>query len=77
MPEGERMMQFYHNARVDGLMRRTETPTEMTEEFVHRDDFLIYRHVTYGVRQKKFGPAAESTSRPIEVNFFAGFQQDK
>jgi hypothetical protein len=60
-------MTYFHNARVDGLERRTETPLEMTETFIGRDDFLIYRHVDYGVRQKKFGPAADNLTRPIEV----------
>jgi hypothetical protein len=40
---------------------------EMTEEFTNRDDFLVYRYVEYGIRQKKFGPAAENSARPIEV----------
>ena len=67
IPEGERTLVFFNNARVDGLERRVETPLMMTENFIGRDDFLVYRHVEYGVRQKKFGPAAESSYRPIEV----------
>jgi len=58
------------NARVDGLEKRVETPTDMTEIFGHRDDFLIYRRVEYGVRPKKFGPAEDITVRPIEVRGF-------
>jgi hypothetical protein len=30
-PENERTMIFYNEARVDGLMKRVETPTEMTK----------------------------------------------
>jgi hypothetical protein len=66
MPEGERTMTFYHAARVDGLEKRVETQTAMTEFYINRDDFLVYRHVVFGVRQKKFGPS-ENTLRPIEL----------
>jgi len=61
-------MTFYHVARVDGLDRRLETPTQMTEHFIDRDDFLVFRHVEFIARQKKFGPASENTAdRPILV----------
>jgi len=66
MPEGARTMIFYHTARVDGLEQRIETPTMMTEYFINRDDFLVYRHAVFGSRQKKFGPS-ENTHRPIEL----------
>ena len=42
--ENERTMVFYNVARMDGLAKRVETPTEMTEHFVDRDDFLYYKH---------------------------------
>ncbi|XP_070577144.1 dynein regulatory complex subunit 7-like [Ptychodera flava] len=67
-PESERTMIFYDHARVDGLAKRDETATEMTEHFVDRDDFLYYRHVEFGKRQKKLEPAgagSSSNSRPI------------
>nr|XP_009860275.1 dynein regulatory complex subunit 7 [Ciona intestinalis] len=65
-PEAERTMTFFHKARVDGLCKREETPTEMTEHFVNRDDFLFLRHVLFGKRQKKVAPAtAEGPPRPI------------
>lgn len=48
-------------------MKREETPEEMTETFVDRDDFLYYHHVTFGKRVKKFGPQ-DSNSRPILVS---------
>jgi len=65
-PEAERSMSFYHKARVDGLAKREETPTEMTENFVNRTDFLYYRHIIFGIREKKVGPAtAEGPMRPI------------
>ncbi|KAM7404190.1 hypothetical protein PAMP_011559 [Pampus punctatissimus] len=42
----EREMEF-NSVRVDGLVRRVETPGEMTEIFKGRDDFLHYRHVVF------------------------------
>lgn len=69
LPESQRLMTFYHVARVDGLERREETPTQMTEHFINRDDFLVYRHVQFASKQlKKFGPSEASTSeRPIQA----------
>ena len=67
-PENERTMVFYHEARDDGLQKRTETPTSMEEHFINRDDFLFYRFVEFGKRQKKFGPAENPAPRPIHVS---------
>lgn len=64
-------MYFYHDARVDGLVQRTETPLSMTEHFRGRDDFLFYKHVDFGKRTKKFGPQDDTTTsneRPIVVS---------
>ncbi|CAD5124122.1 DgyrCDS12424 [Dimorphilus gyrociliatus] len=61
-PESERTMIFFHHARVNGLERRLETPTEMTEHFKDREDFLFYRHVLFAQRTKTFGPASSGTS---------------
>ncbi|KAM7410752.1 hypothetical protein PAMA_020948 [Pampus argenteus] len=44
--DAERHMEF-NSVRVDGLVRRVETPGEMTEIFKGRDDFLHYRHVIF------------------------------
>lgn len=71
-PENERVMIFYHEARVDGLVKREETQTEMTEEYSNRDDFLFYKYVEFGKRAKKFGPQETSSAykgRPINVIF--------
>ncbi|KAK6479943.1 dynein regulatory complex subunit 7 [Huso huso] len=57
VPETERQMDFYSEARADGLARRVETPSEMTETFENRTDFLYYRHVLFGKRLKKLAPA--------------------
>ncbi|XP_067449650.1 dynein regulatory complex subunit 7 isoform X2 [Thunnus thynnus] len=37
----------FSSARVDGLVRREESPGEMTETFEGREDFLHYRHVVF------------------------------
>jgi len=66
-PDADRSMTFYHEARVDGLEKRVETPTQMTEYFVNRDDFLVYRLVEFTGREKKFGPSEGSSERPIQV----------
>ncbi|CAG5133747.1 unnamed protein product, partial [Candidula unifasciata] len=66
--ENDRTMHFYHEARVDGLVTRTETPSTMTEDLKNRDDFLFYKFVQFGRRVRKFGPQigeANSNSRPI------------
>eukprot|EP00112_Aurelia_sp_Birch-Aquarium-sp1_P024025 Seg740.7 transcript_id=Seg740.7/GoldUCD/mRNA.D3Y31 product="Dynein regulatory complex subunit 7" protein_id=Seg740.7/GoldUCD/D3Y31 len=62
--ESDRTMLFYSNARVDGLVKREETSTSMTEYFEEREDFLCYRHVLFGKRVKKFGPQ-QANNRPI------------
>ncbi|XP_077994789.1 dynein regulatory complex subunit 7-like [Glandiceps talaboti] len=67
-PESERTMIFYNHARVDGLVKREETPTELTEHFINRDDFLFYRHVEFGKRQKKLEPAGSSSSNARPIN---------
>lgn len=59
LPSGAKTSHYYfhpplpHSARVDGLSRRVLTPTEMTEHYVERPDFLYYRHVTYEKQSKK------------------------
>lgn len=66
-PESERTMIYYNLARVDGLHKRVKTATEMDEYFVNRDDFLVHRHVEYGGRNLKAGPAeTNTTAKPAE-----------
>jgi hypothetical protein len=44
----KRVINFYHSARLDGLMQRTELMgTKIIETFCNRDDFLAYRSGTY------------------------------
>ncbi|XP_062442550.1 dynein regulatory complex subunit 7 [Rhea pennata] len=67
-PETERTMEFYNEARVDGLQKRVENASEMSEYFVGRDDFLYFRHVEFGKRVKKIHMAGTRTDvnpRPI------------
>ncbi|XP_059160547.1 dynein regulatory complex subunit 7-like [Physella acuta] len=65
-PENDRTMMFYSDARVDGLVKRTETPLSMTEHFKGRDDFLFYKHVEFGKRAKKFGPQEDTNTNILK-----------
>ncbi|KAG8524304.1 Dynein regulatory complex subunit 7 [Galemys pyrenaicus] len=65
-PEMDRVMEFYESARVDGLVKREETPLSMTEHYQGRPDFLSYRHINFGPRVKKAAQnSAESNPRPM------------
>ncbi|XP_066504889.1 dynein regulatory complex subunit 7 isoform X2 [Hoplias malabaricus] len=61
-PETERQMDFYSRSRDDDLASRVETPSEMTETFHERPDFLYHRHVFYG----KLGEIPKQVQRPIQ-----------
>nr|XP_027794968.1 dynein regulatory complex subunit 7 isoform X1 [Marmota flaviventris]XP_027794969.1 dynein regulatory complex subunit 7 isoform X1 [Marmota flaviventris] len=64
-PEMDRVMEFYETARVDGLLKREETPKTMTEYYQGRPDFLSYRHINFGPRVKKLSlNSADSNPRP-------------
>ncbi|NXA73309.1 DRC7 protein, partial [Thryothorus ludovicianus] len=67
-PETGHTVEFYHTARVDGLWKRFENATEMTEHFVGREDFLHTRHIEFGERDtemEKAGITADASPRPI------------
>ncbi|NXB46819.1 DRC7 protein, partial [Leucopsar rothschildi] len=67
-PETGHTVEFYHTARVDGLWKRFENATEMTEYFVGREDFLHMRHIEFGERDKEMengGITADANPRPI------------
>ncbi|XP_023421775.1 dynein regulatory complex subunit 7 isoform X2 [Cavia porcellus] len=65
-PENDRVMEFYETARVDGLIKREETPRTMTEYYQGRPDFLSYRHINFGPRVKKLTlTSSESNPRPV------------
>lgn len=53
------------SARVDGLVERVMTPSEMVEHYMDRDDFLYYRHVTYEKLTKK--QLQESKDKPRKI----------
>lgn len=69
-PETECLMEFYNKARDDNLLSRVVTPTEMTETFQGRSDFLYYRHVTYGPSEltQEFG--VQRPIQNVEVRFY-------
>lgn len=60
-------MFFYHEARVDGLKCREETPSEMVEHYANRPDFLYYRRVHFDKRQKKFAPQDPEGDNPRPI----------
>lgn len=69
-PETENTMEFYNEARVDGLQKRVQSAMEMTEYFVGRDDFLHVRYTEFGKRGKKVhlaGTRGDANARPIVV----------
>ncbi|XP_061225044.1 dynein regulatory complex subunit 7 isoform X2 [Neopsephotus bourkii] len=63
-PKTGHTMEFYSEARVDGLQKRVETATEMTEYFMGRDDFLYLRHVDFG-KQGEETQRTDMNSKPI------------
>lgn len=74
LPEMDRVMEFYEKIRVDGLIKREETPLTMTECYQGRSDFLSYRHINFGPRVKKLTQnSAESNPRPMVVRACLGW----
>jgi hypothetical protein len=70
----DRVMEFYKKIRVDGLVKREETPMTMTEYYEGRSDFLAYRHVNFGPRVKKLSQSSvESNPRPMVVRVHVGW----
>ncbi|KAM4638773.1 dynein regulatory complex subunit 7 [Amazona ochrocephala] len=63
-PKTGHTMEFYNEARVDGLQKRVETASEMTEYFMGRDDFLYLRHVDFGKQGEKT-QRIDMNSQPI------------
>ncbi|XP_072342351.1 dynein regulatory complex subunit 7 isoform X2 [Scyliorhinus torazame] len=52
-PETDRTLKYTSQLRVDGLVSRVETPTDLTERFKDRPDFLIYRQASFAKRMRK------------------------
>ncbi|XP_036363174.1 dynein regulatory complex subunit 7-like isoform X2 [Octopus sinensis] len=66
-PESDRTMIFYDDARVDGLQKRIETSTSMTEHFIGRKDLLCYKYVEFGPRLLVFAPQISSDYEPRPI----------
>lgn len=66
-PDSDREMEFYSQARADGLARRVEVGSEMTETFEDRPDFLYYRHVVFDKRTRVLAPGENAEHRPLVV----------
>lgn len=64
----EREMEF-SSARVDHLVRRLQSPGEMTEIFDGRDDFLYYRHAVFDRHVQSSEPEVDTDldDRPPQV----------
>uniref|UniRef100_A0A3Q2YMH1 Dynein regulatory complex subunit 7 n=1 Tax=Hippocampus comes TaxID=109280 RepID=A0A3Q2YMH1_HIPCM len=62
----EHEMEF-SGARVDGLVRRVDTPEEMTENFKGREDFLYYRQVIFDsdIQLPEESTGSEPEERPL------------
>ncbi|XP_076235310.1 dynein regulatory complex subunit 7-like [Calliopsis andreniformis] len=54
--ETERILDFYHIARYDGLSRIELHPSFLTQHFVDREDFLYYRHVEFSRERSAIMP---------------------
>ncbi|XP_017757421.1 PREDICTED: dynein regulatory complex subunit 7-like [Eufriesea mexicana] len=62
--DSERILDFYHIARFDGLSRFKMHPNYLIQHFVNRDDFLYYRHVQFS-REKTVAPLDDIHYRHI------------
>ncbi|XP_039619776.1 dynein regulatory complex subunit 7 isoform X2 [Polypterus senegalus] len=68
VPGAERQMDFYSQARTDGLASRVELSSEMKETFEDRPDFLHFQHVVFGKKEKHLVPVSgETNSKPILI----------
>lgn len=65
-PGTARQMDFYSRVRCDGLLRRVESPGEMTETFEERQDLLFSRQVFYAHSTEE-GGSENPGSRPLQV----------
>lgn len=50
--ENERTLEFYSEARHDGLEKLVMNPLFMTEYFCNREDFLCFRHADFAPRSR-------------------------
>lgn len=61
--EDEHVMEFYHEARVDGLEKVELNPLFLKQHFQNRDDLLYYRSVVFK------GPDSASSKRSVQVKY--------
>ena len=57
------MYTFYHKSRKDRLATRESRELEITDTYIGREDCLIKMQVSFGLPDKKFGPAADEEVR--------------
>ena len=60
-------MIFYHKARLDGLFKRQESVSELTDYFLDRDDYLEFRKTIYAERVPASPSTVKDHSRSIVV----------
>ncbi|XP_067012895.2 dynein regulatory complex subunit 7 [Anabrus simplex] len=73
--EDSRLMEFYSEARIDGLERLEMHPLYLTETFKGRRDRLFYRHVTFAPRQRGTLAAMEGPRRVV-LKLVEKFERD-
>lgn len=61
--ETVKVHQFYHKARKDGLATREAREWEIKDTYLGREDCLISMDVSFGLPDKKFGPADDDEAR--------------
>ena len=54
---------FYHRSRKDGLATRESREWEITDTYIGREDCLVKMQVSFGLPDKKFGPAVDEEVR--------------
>ena len=54
---------FYHRSRKDGLATRESREWEISDTYIGREDCLVKMQVSFGLPDKKFGPAVDEEAR--------------
>lgn len=68
-----RVINFYHSARLDGLMRREERAgMKLMEFFTGRDDRLVYRSATFGQHGQSGAAAGHGAGSAGEMSTMNG-----
>jgi hypothetical protein len=79
-PDKERRIIFYPGARQDGLLTRHELfGQKMTETFASRDDYLVYRAVTYDTEEtaRQLAKAEDDAEAAYQAEIAAGKRRRK